>query len=77
MTSKILFILEGKKPDNSYARLLQEEMAENVVIKQYHTDIYALYSELKKDEYFDTVSMIAEKDSSFQYKESDFSKNGA
>lgn len=74
MTSRILFILEGKKPDNSYARLLQEKMAENVVIQQYHTDIYALYSELKKDEYFDTVSMIAERDASFEYDESDFSQ---
>lgn len=74
MTSRILFILEGKKPDNSYARLLQEKVSEKVVIKQYRTDIYALYSELKKDEYFDTVSMLAERDPNFEYSESDFSQ---
>lgn len=81
MSSKILFVFEGTRPDTNYAKGLQKNFmhGEAIIHTVYCAEIYQLYEEIKADTFLDTFSLLKERVSSnneslSEFEASDFSE---
>ena len=79
--SKILIILEGEKLDYSIiTNLIREyKIDSKIEIKSYKTEIYTLYSKIKKEygedmENIDITTVLKNSDSTFNFKKNEFSE---
>jgi len=80
MSSKILFIVEGIRPEDSIINSFKEHFFSKdlIVTCVYCTCIYKIFKELKQDEFLDIFSLMKEikynKEILSQYKRDDFSQ---
>ena len=70
MSTNILFIFEGKNPEEKIVKSLEnlffkENIIGNTIIKcAFEAEIYQLYRKIKEDDDFDTFNLLKERSSS-------------
>jgi len=79
MIENILFVFEGEKTEkiitDSLLEFFIQDESRTVVRSAYKTNIYALYNEMKKDEFLDIFELVKDKNESLDgFVRSDFSQ---